>query len=269
VLFYFAGHGLQRVVDEGILLLDDFLAPDDSKLGKCALVGNLRAGMTPSVTYPNIAKNQVFFIDACLLENEALGKFVNPLVPEVFNFEANGPLDQRASAVLFSAVNRAAAIGRDGQSSYFAEALLAAFENGAEEATDLDGRDVWPVTANTIKTAVSNYFAKMQLGTVSMANYVGEPVIRYLSAAPDVDVDVWLRPDQLECEVAVLDGDTDHPLPHLQPFPTPRFGVKLKAGSYKVQVTSTKLRSNPFKSPIKPINQRTSFWRPNLTSSLA
>jgi Caspase domain len=270
IIFYFAGHGIQRVIDEGIILLDDFLEHDHPPLAKSATVGNLRSGLTPSVKFPKVAKTQFFFIDTCLLEPKSLGKFANPQPFDVFGAETYGPPDRRESAVLFSTVNRAAAIGRDGKLSHFAEALISAFDHGAEDAVDPDGNGpVWPITAHTIKTAVNLYYQRAKLGTlVKMDAYVGEPVIRKLIAPPDVDLAILISPDHLQCAIMLMD-ESDNPVPGLPPFDKTVFDVKIKAGFYKIQITCDRLRANPFRSKLKWINQKASPWGHNLGPSLA
>jgi hypothetical protein len=270
IIFFFAGHGVQRVIDEGILLLDDFLAPHRPPLQRSALVGNLRAGLTPSVKFPDIAKTQFFFIDTCLLEPQALAQFADPQVPQIFGPETGGPPDRRESAVLFSTVNRAAAIGRDGKPSHFAEALISALDNGAEDPVDPDGNGpVWPVTAHTIKTAINLSYQRAKLGTmVKMDAYVGEPVIRNLVAPPEVDLAILVRPDKLQYAIMLMD-ESDNPVPGLAPFNKAAFDVKIKAGFYKVEVACDRLHSNPFRSKLRFINQKASPWSHNLGPSLA
>lgn len=270
IIFYFAGHGVQRVIDEGIMLLDDFLAPNRPPLQRSALVGNLRAGLTPSINYPDVAKTQFFFIDTCLLEPKSLATFAAPQVPDVFGPETGGPPDRRESAVLFSTVNRAAAIGRDGKPSHFAEALISAFGNGAEDPVDPDGTGaVWPVTAHTIKTAINLSYHRAKLGTlVKMDAYVGEPVIRNLVVPPEIDLAVLIKPEQLQCTTVFMD-ERDNPVPDVAPSDKTAFDVKIKAGLYKVQVTCERLRANPFRSKLKWINQKASPWGHNLGPDLA
>lgn len=269
-LFYFAGHGLQRVVDEGVLLFDDFLEQPHPPLSRCALVGNLRAGLTPSTTSPNVANTQFFFIDACLLQPETLAKFASPQVPEIFGIEATGPVDRRESVVLFSTLNRAMSIGRDGEPSHFAASLLAAFERAAEEPVELDGPGtVWPVTAHTIKTAVNLYYDRNKLGTkVKMDNYIGEPIIRYLGAPPDVDLSVLIQPGQLNCLSILLDDNNNNALPGSAPFTTTEFDVPIKAGGYRIEIDSARLKTSPYKSALKWVNQKSSPWRHNLSAAL-
>jgi caspase domain-containing protein len=269
-LFYFAGHGLQRVVDEGVLLFDDFLEADHPPLSKCALVGNLRAGLTPSVSIPKVANTQFFFLDCCLLQPEALARFANPQVPDIFGIEATGPVDRRESVVLFSTLNRAMSIGRDGQPSHFAGSLLSAFEQAAEEPVEIDGLGtVWPVTAQTIKTAVNLYYDRNKLGTkVKMDNYIGEPIIRYLGAPPDVKLSILIQPGQLDCSSTLLDDSNNNALPASAPFVTTEFDVTIKAGGYKMEIGSARLKTSPYKSALRWINQKSSPWRHNLGAAL-
>ena len=87
-IFYFSGHGMQRGPDDGVLMLEDFLAPG-GKLNKCFEVSDLKAGMAPSETFRDIALTQFYFIDACMAREAVQTKFVNLTVPEVFSAELN------------------------------------------------------------------------------------------------------------------------------------------------------------------------------------
>lgn len=263
-IFYFAGHGIQRGPEDGVLLLEDFLVPG-APLAKCIEIGEIKAGMAPSAGYEHIALTQFYFIDACLTRPETQKKFVNPQVPEVFGAALN-VVDRREAPMVFSTVDGAVSIGRDGKPSHFAEALDLALRRGAEDPTNLG----WPITPLTIKTTLDAYYAKHKLGTkVKLGGVVGLPVIRYLPDAPEVDISVEIQPDSLisPCGIWLYDGN-DAPVPRYDPTHQTQFELTQKAGIYKLKVESERLVSSPYRAQIM-ITQRGPWpWSHNLAPLL-
>ena len=250
-LFYFAGHGTQRGPEDSVLMLEDFLSPGPS-LACCFEIRNIKGGMAPSPTFPNIAMTQFYFVDACMDRNEKLRTLVNPTVPEVFDVELN-VVDRRAAPLLYSTVDGAIALGRNGKPSHFAEALMLALERAAEEPDEVTGE--WAVTAPSIKNALDYYYLKNQLGTlVTPGSLVGSPVIRNLPGPPDVDISVEVAPDDLTAprSVVVLDED-DNIVQGCIPDSRTKFDLTVKAGFYRVKVESGHLDPNPFQSKRKQV----------------
>ncbi|HEV7409517.1 MAG TPA: caspase family protein [Bradyrhizobium sp.] len=269
-IFYFSGHGMQRGPDDGVLMLEDFLAPG-GKLNKCFEVSDIKAGMAPSETFPDIALTQFYFVDACMAREAVQTKFVSLTVPEVFSAELN-VVDKRWAPIIFSAVDGAVSLGLNGKPSHFSEALTLALERGAEEAVELDGNTVWPITPLTIKTAVDLYYRKHQLGDVKLGGIVGEPVIRYLPGPPDVDISVIVTPDALgtppPCSVSLFD-DNGVAVPACSPTLKTQFETTVKAGIYRISVDSAQLKASPYRSPSKFLTQKGPRpWLHNVTSLL-
>jgi hypothetical protein len=269
-IFYFAGHGIQRGPEEGVLLLDDFLAAGPP-LAKCFEIGDIKNGMAPSPTYPSIALTQFYFIDACLTRPETQKKFVNPQVPDVFGAELN-VVDRREAPMMFSTVDGAIALGRRGKPSHFAEALTLALQRAAEDPQDDPASGtVWPITSLTIRTSLDSYYAKYNLGTkVKMGGVVGQPVIRYLPGPPDVEISVQVQPDSLgnPCRVWLYD-ESGAAMPGYCPTDKTQFETTVKAGIYRVQVDSPRLQSSPYRSKGKFATQRGPWpWLHNLASLL-
>ena len=267
-LFYFAGHGTQRGPEDAVLMLDDFLT-GAAPLGRCFEIRNLKGGMAPSPTFPNIAQTQFYFVDACMDRNAKLKTFVNPTVPEVFGVELN-VVDRRAAPLIYSTVDGAIALGRKGKPSHFAEALTRALERAAEEPDEVTGQ--WPVTASTIKNALDFYYIKNELGTlVTMGSHSASPVIRYLAGPPNIDISVEIQPDSLglPCTIGVLD-ENNVAIAGCNPAATTKFDLTVKAGFYRVEVNSGRLTSNPFRSQLRPFMKPTlKPWTHNLVPLLA
>lgn len=256
-ILYFAGHGLQRGPEEGVLLLEDFLSAGPP-LAKCFEIGDIKNGMAPSATYPNIALTQFYFVDACLTRQQTQKKFVNPQVPDVFGAELN-VVDRREAPVMFSTVDGAIALGREGKPSHFSEALTLALQRAAEDPVDDPaGGALWPITSLTMKTALDLYYAKHNLGTkVKVGGVVGLPVIRYLPGPPDVDISVQVQPSSLgnPCGVWVYD-ESDTAVPQANPTDKTQFEITVKAGIYRLQIDAAHLATNPYRSARKFITQR-------------
>jgi hypothetical protein len=269
--FYFAGHGLQRGPEEGLLALADFAKPQTPKLSRCISFGDIRTGMAPTNSYPNIAQTQFYFVDACRVRpSAALNKLVNPQPQGIWEIELPNA-DRRPAPVLFSTVDNAIAVGRKGKLSYFAEGLLQAFESGADDPDPSSNPQTWPVTSVTMKTALDRFYTKHGLGTVYPGGWVGAPVLRYLKAAPDVNVDIHIVPDLLagDCDVELCDDD-GNTVKKFSACPAMKFELTVKAGIYRLIVKSPRIKGTLYSSKSTPLNQRTpiSFWLNDLTTSI-
>jgi caspase domain-containing protein len=268
-ILYFAGHGMQRGSDDGVLLLEDFLAPGPP-LAKCFEIGDIRNGMAPTNSFPNIAMTQFYFVDACLAREETLVKFQNPQVPDVFGAELGG-VDRRATPTMFSTVDGGLALGRDGKLSHFAEALQLAWLRGADEAMDLNGSSVWPVTSVTIARALELYYQKNKLGVFKGGGGVmGSPIFRYLASPPDVDISVQLQPGNLNhaCGIEIRDPG-GAPVGSCGPTAGGQYETTVKAGIYSLRLDSPLLTTPPYKSDPKYLSQKVFWpWTHNLTRLL-
>lgn len=266
-VFYFAGHGLQRGPEDGVGLLEDFKPDDGPPLAKSFEVGDIKDGMAPSDTRPNIAMTQFYFMDACLTRPEAQKKFVGVQVPEVFGAELNS-VEYRSAPLMFSTVGGAIALGREGQPSYFAEALTLAFDRAAEDPIeDGTGNTVWPVTSLTVKNYLDYYYDKFNLGTrVTLSGIVGNPVLRNLPDPPSVDMSIEVQPEAVGngYNLWLLDGN-DTPTPPCTPAAVKRIDVTIPAGIYRVKVDAGLLKVNPYRSAPKWITQKVAGpWRLDL-----
>ena len=171
---------------------------------------------------------------------------------------------------MFSTVDGAIALGRNGKPSHFAEALALALQRGADESVDLNGSIVWPVTPITIKTAIDLYYKKNKLGDVKVGGVIGAPVIRYLSDPPDVDISVQIQPGSLgtQCGIELFD-ETGAITQSCAPTAKPQFEATVKAGIYWVQLDSALLKSTPYKSSLKYLTQKVPWpWTHNLVQRL-
>jgi hypothetical protein len=270
-VFFFSGHGIQRGPEEGVLLLEDFLGADEPPLAKCFEIGDIKNGMAPSPSFPNIALTQFYFVDACLTRPETQKKFVDPQVPEVFGAELN-VVDRREAPVMFSTVDGAIALGREGKPSHFSEALTLALRDAAENPQpDANGAVVWPITSLTIKTALDAYYDEHELGTkVKLGGVVGTPVIRNLPNPPDVKMIVEVKPENLGPPFGLwIFDEADQPLPQFGPTNEKRVNTTVKAGLYRVRVESDRLQASPYSSRFMFVTQKGPWpWLHNLSNRL-
>jgi hypothetical protein len=64
-LFYFAGHGVKRERQDDVLLLEGFGKKSTRILKDAIDSTSLIDGMAPSKQYPEVARTQLYFFDAC------------------------------------------------------------------------------------------------------------------------------------------------------------------------------------------------------------
>src|SRR5205085_5850611 len=74
--FYFAGHGVQRSKNDGVLLLEDFGDPAEGTLHNAAEIINIFNGMAPPASVQQkMARTQFYFVDACRVLPSAFKNF--------------------------------------------------------------------------------------------------------------------------------------------------------------------------------------------------
>ncbi len=265
-LFYFAGHGIRTGPEESVLALEDFAIPNFPQIERCASVTNVRQGMAPAPSFPNIARTQFYFIDACRNLPEAVRKFVSLRAPDVFDVELNDH-DGRATPTYFATVDGGFAIGRSGKTTVFCEALLDAFTRGAEVAEDFGQSTRWPVTSVTLKRALDRYLLRKFRGAapeVDLRGMVREPALLYLDQ-PEVEIDIEVTPAGLagQSEIALLDDSAN---PAFQaPLMQPTLTRLVNAGIYRLQVSAGVPPVEKHRSKPRNVNQVLPLpWRVNV-----
>ena len=268
-LFYFAGHGIQRNKEDSVLLLHDFADPNKTILSNAAEFNEIFGGMAPSATLADMANTQLYFVDACRNVPEQIKKFEKLRTPPVFDVELGGR-DDRAAPIFFAAVNDSSGYGVRGQGSHFTLALLRALERGAESSEDRDGKEVWPVSANTLTNTLTIEFAALNTDQNFVpVGYQRDPVIVYLNAAPTVDVIIRVDPEArrpaADIELRQTFGQFSWRLPNpapdhpYRPLPPPPIGV------LEIKVTCNDVAEKPsFQFGPRPITQRNRLWQVQL-----
>ena len=84
-LFYFAGHGAQRKSRDSILMLEDVGDGVGGLLRNAVEVNNIFDGLAPSGSQRNIARKQLFLIDACRMMPAQFRRYEWMNTSQVFN----------------------------------------------------------------------------------------------------------------------------------------------------------------------------------------
>ncbi len=206
-LFYFAGHGVQQSGNDAVLLLEDFNAPGGQRLRNAIDINNILAGMSPSADRPEMARTQLYFVDACRVRPAVVRKFPGMKTTGVFDVsfdvapedEGKGPpvvADDRHAPVFFAAVSGEAAYSRVGQFTYFSHLLLKGLEGRGGVKVETPYGDVrWQISTNSLSAALNVMVqeSRQRYGIplkcrVGGSIAGGDAPILVLADAPDADV---------------------------------------------------------------------------------
>lgn len=144
-LFYFAGHGAQRQMGDSILMLEDVGDGVGGLLRNTVEVSNIFYGLAPNGSQRNIARKQLFLIDACRMRPMQFRRYEWMSTSQVFNVEQEG-VDDRSAPILLATLPGSQAYGIAGDLSIFARALLESL-NGAFTEDVADGKGVVSVSS--------------------------------------------------------------------------------------------------------------------------
>jgi hypothetical protein len=114
--FYFAGHGIQRGKDDSVLLMEDFNDGLGGYLKNSVETIKLFFGMAPpNNTKENMARTQLYFIDACRNLPPKFKNFDKVASTPVFDVELSGADDRSSAPIFYAAISdtKAAAIPGD------------------------------------------------------------------------------------------------------------------------------------------------------------
>jgi hypothetical protein len=240
-LFYFAGHGVQRSKEDAALCLEDFLDPNGTLLERAISISDIRDGMAPGPGFEQIARTQMYFVDACRVQPAALANFVTPSTSTVFNATLSGN-DDRSSPIFFASVSNKAALSIPAKQTLFSMAVLECLEGEAGEVVDElpNGDPVWGVTVNSLNEQLCLYKIN-QLNQDFGADQTYAPggasrptVLCTLPAAPKVRVRLLLDPAAASNDATfTLQGPTPIVLSPFQPHPLDQM---LSGGMYTLVV---------------------------------
>ncbi|KTE39770.1 MULTISPECIES: caspase family protein [unclassified Sphingopyxis] len=193
-LFYFSGHGIRRSLEETILLARNFLdANEDVELNLAFNLRNIYNGMVPSARFPDIGRDQFYFIDACRDKPDALDQLEDTQTPKIFKTDL-GTYDDRKAPILFATKTGGVAAGNSGEATYFAKALLWSLDHGSFGATDMVGIGaIWPISAQSLKAGVEAADELFE-NRIELTGLVADPVLCFRRDAPSLRFKLALQP---------------------------------------------------------------------------
>lgn len=263
--FYFAGHGVQRSKNDGVLLLEDFGDPNEGTLHNAAEIINIFNGMAPPASVQRkIARTQLYFVDACRVLPSAFKNFEKMTVPDIFNVELSGA-DDRHAPIFFATVPGVKAYALKNEQSLFSKALLTCLKGaaGATLPEDAHGNVGWHVSVQSLNKTLNDFFPALTGipdvdQAFSMGGYpTGDTTIHFLDGPPSVEV--VLEVDPLAAvpftKVVIKDVESGAPvegLPSpltLDPHPFP---CKVPAGIYTIDATIEPVNPLYVDRPGKP-----------------
>lgn len=247
--FYFCGHGVQQSIDDVILLLQDFgQANIGGTLYNAINIGSLSNGMAPSPLRPDIARTQVYFIDACRKRPERFKEIGNATSTQVFDVDLGG-MDDRKAPIFFSTISGDEATGFDVSESLFTARLLESLNGAAAKLVETpQGNMKWMVTADRLPE-VLKLFSENELipQTFTVGGLMsGEIILRELSSPPEVDVLIDINPELARQWAKVDVKEVVNLSPMNLPHGGPPFVVRWPAGHYRFEVT---ISQPPYISP--------------------
>lgn len=264
--FYFAGHGIQRTANDSVLLLDEFGDPHAGLLFHAVSSQHIRGAMAPAGEFKNIAKHQLYFIDACRDRPGGLAKLDRPPDPtEVLSSEICG-IDRRSAPVFHAAAPGGRAYALPGRGTDFSHVLLRCFEELA--ATIVEHHPYrgpqWGITVQSLNNALSRAYAELRKCEDSDIGYDcshlhdAGALICLLPSPPKVPVSLSIDPlSALPHARVEVRNEEDEPIWQFETPLTPHpYKDRLPAGSYRVYATAetpefgyTKYSRNLFAEP--------------------
>jgi hypothetical protein len=202
--FYFAGHGVQRDKEDAVLCLQDFRQPPAAApaLRRTIDLATLRAGMSPSISQPEIARTQFYFVDACREQPAQTTHFKDLKTGDLWDIELDGQ-DDRCSPIFYASVSNHVAAAIPGVQTLFGQALLACLGGEAGDSLGRDdemGNPLWGVTIESLNAALMLKLDELnrQLGgdqTYTTGGQFKPAEVCLLDSPPRVDVILQVDPD--------------------------------------------------------------------------
>lgn len=280
-LFYFAGHGIARTPTDGVLILEDFGDPRvGGALTNAAEIVNIMGGMCPPAdAQQQMARTQLYFVDACRVLPSEIKNFEKMSVPDIFDVELGGS-DDRQAPIFFATIPGKKAYAMKNVQTLFSKALLKCLNGSAGDAyNDANDEVRWRVTVQSINKALYKYFDKLidmagvdQAFTLS-GNAAGDPVVHLLDDTPNVEVTLEVEPGIAAqfTEVKIINPDLGTEVkvinPHLgteaQPLTVPLnphpFKCFVPAGLYTIRA-----KINPPNALYRDVQGRAKMYLPPL-----
>jgi hypothetical protein len=215
-LFYFGGHGIRRSLEESILLAQDFGDPDGTALERAFRFSNVRSAMVPSPEFPDIGRDQFYFVDACRDKPPALDTLDDTSTPKMFDLALNN-LDYRRAPLYLSTPAGGVAAGKSGQQTFFVEALLWALDHASYRKETLEDRieDGWPIRAKSLSDGLSCYNPSFD-ARFELTGLISDPILCFARDPPSLTLRISLAPTPGKADVetaALRNLETDDVVP--------------------------------------------------------
>lgn len=259
---FYSGHGLEKAGAD-LITLADFGDPASGGLfAHTTTVASLIAGMAPSDDYPDMARTQFYFIDACRQSLEG----VDPLAPTGVALYAKSKDDTRATPTFQAAYPGSIAMTLDGQPTDFCRALLDGLARGAEGPDLTDPQERWPVTTYTLHKAISNHFAALGSGQFAPLGFtLKDEVLLWLPEPPQVDVAIMVMPEEaIDHTHVTLSGPTPIALEAVRA--NHPYRLQLKGGPYTLEARPDPAAFRTYRRSTM-VNQRLPLWPVRLESA--
>jgi hypothetical protein len=138
-VFYFAGHGAQRTKGDSILLFEDFGDGVGGPLRRAVDTETIFYGMAPSTKRRQIARRQLYFIDACRVRPAVFKNYRLMHTSPVFEVD-EVERDDRSAPIFFAATSGSQAYSVPGEQTTFGRILLDVLSGGDPGATSMVGK---------------------------------------------------------------------------------------------------------------------------------
>ncbi len=253
-LFYFAGHGLQRTRGDSVLLTSDFGDEEGNPLFNAVDVTNLFNGMAPTASRPQMARTQLWFIDACRGFPSAFDNFEALSAGNIFEVELSD-LDERCAPIYFGSVPGGSAYAVPGERTLFSRALLESLEHTGGQL--LEGRGRWIVTVGSLLRGMNSAVSRINAEEMAEQRVLGGGLMEDLDRrivdladVPEVDVRLELVPTADGVVLSVSDeSGREMRIPNpLDPNP---YRCRWRAGLYRLD-TRPQLNGWEPRVPVRP-----------------
>jgi hypothetical protein len=248
-IFYFAGHGLQRVRKDHVMLMQDFADGLGARLRKAAETSSLYDGMAPTGQLPNMARKQLYFVDACRLPPElSLSLELQDASPV---WDPSALLDQEAGEVIeddrdaplfFTTLSGAESYALQGKPSLFCQALIRCLDGGTGTMLrqGASGRDEWVVSDKSLSFGLNYHLPRVarEINRRQQCKsqwHGNEFALLNLPSPPTVEVSCEVEPEYLAqyTTVGIHDDSDSMVLPQFVVDPHP-YITTLDGGRYMV-----------------------------------
>jgi Caspase domain len=261
-VLYFAGHGAQRSSDDAVLLCEDYGDAIGDILERAFATSNLLNGMAPSPPRPQIARRQVYMLDACRIRAEAFGRYQSIATGRLWPGDLAGR-DDRHTPLFFAAAPGTAAYGVPGEQTEFSRVLIWALDGAAADVTDDAGVERWSVSQYGLARVIADELFESTADEDEPQEFRPERLgrefaVHYLDDVPSVPLELRLEPEEAlpYASVEVLDGTGTRPVDIPVPMQPNPYKVMLPAGVYTVSARISPPQPAFVDRPGRPLQLR-------------